>query len=109
MFNCLTEMKAKVRLKLEVAMLKYWKNCVTKLSLIPKMRKMILLRVNCEIDSVVVSKNDTFLLNFSSSGGKSGNSFPANIAFQHLAMCLLILSLKRGFLSCNFIGKSITF
>ena len=57
------------------------------------MRKITLLRVNCEIDSVVASKNDTFLLNLSSSGGKSGNSLPANIAFQHLTMCLLTLSL----------------
>ena len=88
-------MKAIVRLKLDVAMLKYWKNLVVGLSLIPKIRKMTLLKVNCEIDSVVASKNETFLLNFSSSFGNFGISFPENIAFQHLTICLRTLSLQR--------------
>ena len=90
-------MKASVKLRLDVAMLKYWKNFVVGLSLIPKMRIMTLLKVNCEIDSVVASKNEIFLLNLASFIGNSGTSFPANMAFQHLTICLRTLSLKIGF------------
>ena len=90
-------MKAIVRLKLEVAILKYWKNLAVGLSLTPNILKMILLKVNWEIDSVVASKNETFLLNFSSLFGKSGMSFPANMAFQHVTICLRTLSLKIEF------------
>ena len=91
-------MKARVKLKLEVKILNNWKNMVIGISLTPKILMIILLRVNCDIDSVVASIKETLFINVSSFCGIFGMSFPANIAFQHVTVCLRTLYLKKDLL-----------
>ena len=53
-------MKEIVRLNMELARLKSWKNLVVKLSLTPKVLIMMSPIVNWAIELVVASKNKTF-------------------------------------------------
>ena len=79
-----TVVKETVRLRREVVRLKYWKNFVQKSLLTPNIRRIIHDRLNCEIDSVIASKNETCFLKFSVFVGSSGISSPSTRALQLL-------------------------
>ena len=89
----LTVMNATLRLRREVDKLKYWKNFVFSSLLTPKIRRRMQDKVNWDNDSVVASKNDTFLLK-TLDGGSSGMFSPLSKALQDLLTKFLTFVLK---------------